>query len=185
MMKIRPLNKRKLKGAMPLVWRVFSEYEAEHDSEAGQKAFWEAIHSEEYLDSLTAFGAYERKELVGIIATRKAGTHLALFFVDGSRHGEGIGRRLWTAVLAENRSPIITVHSSLYAVEIYRKLGFTVTADVQTEGGIRYVPMEYRSVVVAHYPCPKKTCIRHGQCNECRAHHAGRKRPCPCEKVGQ
>ena len=33
---------------------------------------------------------------------------------------------------------------SLYAVEIYEKLGFTKTAEPQEDSGIRFVPMMYR-----------------------------------------
>lgn len=49
----------------------------------GKQAFWDAIHSEEYLSSLKAYGAFEDKELIGIIATRNEATHVALFFVKG------------------------------------------------------------------------------------------------------
>ena len=181
-MKIKKLNKKKMLDAIPLVWDVFIQYEATNYPEYGKKAFWEAIHSEEYLDMLTAYGAYEHKELVGIIATRNEGTHLALFFVDGKYHRKGIGRNLWNEVLAENVSPGITVHSSLYAVEIYKMLGFEVTGDIQNDGGIQYVPMEYRMVMNENCPCTKVKCIRHGRCSECKAQHAKRNRPRPCER---
>lgn len=93
---------------------------------------------------MNAYGAYEEQNLSGIIATRNEGSHLALFFVDGKYHDQGIGKSLWNAVLAENTSSTITVHSSLFAAEIYRKLGFVQTGDVQEDVGIQYVPMEYR-----------------------------------------
>lgn len=143
-MKIKHLNSGQLREALPLVWDVFSKYEAVNYSEEGKKAFWDAIHSDEYLNMLTAYGAFENKELVGIIATRNEGAHLALFFVDGNHHRQGIGRSLWNTVLAENTASIITVHSSLYAVEAYQKLGFVITDEIQDEGGIQYVPMKYQ-----------------------------------------
>ncbi|MGN0294248.1 MAG: GNAT family N-acetyltransferase [Lachnospiraceae bacterium] len=146
-MKIKKLSRRKLVNALPLVWEVFSEYEAVDYPEEGKRAFRNAIYSEEYLDMLAAYGAYEGGALTGIIATREEGRHLALFFVDGKHHRQGIGRSLWNAVLAENTSPTITVHSSLYAVDVYKKLGFAVTGEMCSEGGIRYVPMEYRMLV--------------------------------------
>lgn len=31
-------------------------------------------------------------------------------------------------------------------------------------------------------PCKKKKCERHGNCDECRKHHAKSKRQRPCEK---
>lgn len=143
-MKIRQLNREELNDALPLIWKVFCDYEAVNYPETGKQAFWEAIHSEEYLNMLNAYGAYEEENLSGIIATRNEGSHLALFFVDGKYHNQGIGKSLWNAVLAENTSPTITVHSSLFAVEVYRKLGFIQTGDVQEDAGIQYVPMEYR-----------------------------------------
>ncbi|MGN0329257.1 MAG: GNAT family N-acetyltransferase, partial [Lachnospira sp.] len=42
-------------------------------------------------------------------------------------------RALWNAVLEENLSGKITVHSSLYAVAVYEKLGFVQTDDVRDE----------------------------------------------------
>ena len=91
---------------------------------------------------------------MGIIATRNAGTHLALFFVDGNHHRQGVGRSLWNTVLEENTSPIITVHSSLYAVDVYKKLGFIIVGELQSDDGISYVPMEYRMVCDKDCPCP-------------------------------
>lgn len=41
--------------------------------------------------SLELFGAYKNKLLIGIIATRNEGNHIALFFVKGEYHKQGIG----------------------------------------------------------------------------------------------
>lgn len=180
-MKIEELKRKKLFEALPLIWDVFLEYEAINYPEDGKQAFWNAIHSEEYLDTLRAYGAFEGKELVGIIATRNEGTHVALFFVKGMYHGKGIGRSLWNAVLTDNISESITVHSSLFAVPIYEKLGFVQTDEMKQDGGIQYVPMKYSMVIRSDCPCTKQKCKRHGQCNECRARHVDSKRPRPCE----
>ena len=140
---IKLLSKTELHNAIPLVWKVFCEYEGVNYPEAGKQAFWEAIHSEEYLDMLTAYGAFENGKMTVIIATRNAGSHIALFFVDGKYHRQGIGRMLWNTVLADSTVNEITVHSSLYAVEVYKKLGFVPISDVQEDGGIQYIPMSY------------------------------------------
>lgn len=181
-MKIKKLSHGKLKDALPFVWNVFLRYEAVNYPEAGRQAFWDAIYSKEYLNTLTAYGAFDNKVLTGIIATRNEGTHVALFFVDGKHHRKGIGKSLWNAVLADNTSPVITVHSSLYAVPVYEKLGFAVTGEMQEDRGIRYVPMEYRMLINENCPCSKVNCIRHGKCNECRAHHEKHGRMRPCER---
>lgn len=68
---------------------------------------------------------------------------MALFFVKGACHGRGIGRRLWNALLEDSAANAVTVHSSLFAVPVYEKLGFVrLGPDCETDG-IRYVPMRY------------------------------------------
>lgn len=142
-MVIKKMNRKEVEEALPLVWRVFTEYEAVNYSDDGKEAFRRAIYSEEYISSITAYGAYEKSEVVGIIATRNKGAHLALFFVDGNHHRKGIGRRLWEEVFDESKSEEITVNSSMYAVPVYEKLGFSVVGEMQENGGIVYIPMKY------------------------------------------
>ncbi|QNU68884.1 GNAT family N-acetyltransferase [Ruminiclostridium herbifermentans] len=144
---IKALDRNELENALPLVWSVFCEYEAVNYPESGKQAFWDAIHSEEYLNMLSAYGAFEEDSLVGIIATRNEGSHIALFFVDGKYQNKGIGRSLWTAVIENSSAKEITVHSSLYAKDIYRKLGFSQEGDLREVDGIQYIPMIYKNVI--------------------------------------
>ena len=76
------------------------------------------------------------------------------------------------------------VHSSINAVAVYERLGFTVTDGVREENGIRYVPMAYKRTSKEDCPCKRTDCARHGRCAECRAHHARKKRILPCERGG-
>lgn len=144
---IKLLNKTELIKALPLVWKVFCEYEAINYTESGRQAFWQAIHAEEYIRKLKAYGAFLNEKIIGIIATRNEGSHIALFFVDGAYHRQGIGRALWNEVLQDTKANEITVHSSLYAVDVYKKLGFQQIDNVQQEGGIQYVPMVYKNLI--------------------------------------
>lgn len=140
-MTIKALSRKEIEDALPLVWEVFCQYEAKNYPEDGKEAFRQATHSREYLDMLSAFGAYDRDQLIGIIATRNGGAHIALFFVDGAYHRQGIGRKLLEACLKENDNSRVTVHSSEYAIEVYKRLGFVPTGEMQEDGGIRYLPM--------------------------------------------
>jgi len=130
--------------AMHLVWNVFSEFEAPDYVEEGINTFKDFINNEDEINKLEIYGAYEKGNLVGVIATRNEGSHIALFFVDRKYHRQGIGRDLLETVLSNSTSEIITVHSSPYAREIYHKLGFTDSDNEQIENGIRYIPMKYK-----------------------------------------
>ena len=103
-----------------------------------------AIHDEGFLSQLSAYGAFDGEKLIGILALKNEGSHIALFFVDGAYHRQGVGRLLWDTFPAESDKDEITVNSSLYAVGIYEKLGFIKTAEAQTESGIQFVPMVFK-----------------------------------------
>ena len=139
--KIRALSQTELENSLELVWKVFLAFEAVNYPEEGKTAFYAAIHSQDYLRTLTAYGAFDQDEIIGIIATRNEGAHIALYFVDGEYQRRGIGRKLFEKCLEDNDKRIITVHSSEYALNVYKKLGFVQTEELREEGGIRYIPM--------------------------------------------
>ena len=142
-MEINKLTEAEKANAMNLVWEVFLEFDAPDYTEEGVKTFRDFITDEVKTGSLEIYGANKNGKLAGVIATRNQGSHIALFFVDKRYHRQGIGRKLWEAVLRNSTAETITVHSSPYAGEIYRKLGFTYTDGEQIEHGIRYIPMKY------------------------------------------
>ncbi len=123
--------------ALELVWRVFLEFEAPDYSPEGVREFYQSIHDETYLSKLKFYGAFLGEELVGVIATRSGGTHIALFFVDGDHQRQGVGKTLFETV----RRGGMTVNSSPYAVPVYKKLGFHETAPEQSVNGLRFTPM--------------------------------------------
>ncbi len=124
-------------SALQLVWEVFQEFESPDYTQEGINEFYKTIHDENYISMLTMYGAFLSGELVGVIATRNNGRHIALFFVDGKYHRQGIGKQLFEAV----RTDKMTVNSSPYAVGIYRKLGFKAVDDEQSVNGLRFTPM--------------------------------------------
>lgn len=143
-MEIRKLYENEIDLALDLTWSVFKQFEAPDYSKEGIKEFYNSIHNEEWLAMLELFGAFKKNELIGVIATRNGGSHIALFFVRGDYHKQGIGRRLFERVLQENQVDILTVNSSPFAVLVYQKLGFEDTAPEQVTNGIRYTPMVYK-----------------------------------------
>ena len=127
-----------------LVTDVFMKFEAPDYSDEGVKSFFDtAINSQDFMNSLAIYGAYFDNSLVGVIATRNEGNHIALFFVDGQHHKQGIGRKLFETVLEYSTGKQLTVNSSPYAREVYYHLGFKDTDVEQTVTGIRFIPMKY------------------------------------------
>lgn len=142
---IQQINDQNLNDIIKLVTDVFTEFEAPDYSDEGVKAFFDtALNNQEFMSQLAIWGAYIDKELVGMIATRNEGKHIALFFVDGKHQRQGIGRKLFEIVLENSLSNELTVNSSPYAKEIYHRLGFEDTDVEQAVTGIRFIPMIYR-----------------------------------------
>lgn len=135
---IKRLKKTEKETALKLVWKVFLEYESLDYTQEGIDEFYKTIHDENYLAMLSFYGAFTNEELVGVIATRNSGKHIALFFVDGKYHRQGFGKQLFDAVQTDK----MTVNSSPYAVPVYSKLGFKLVNTEQVVNGLRFTPME-------------------------------------------
>ena len=141
---IRELRQDEIEKTLSLVWKVFQKYEVPDYTKEGTEEFYKSIHDESYLSELFCYGAFIHDELVGVIATRNSGSHIALFFVDGKYHRQGIGRQLFQTAQRANYSDRMTVNSSPYAVPVYHKLGFKDTDTEQTVNGLRFTPMELK-----------------------------------------
>lgn len=141
-MEIRKIIKEEMKDALSLVWDVFLEYEAPDYTEEGILEFKKAIDDAEWVEAREFYGAYDaNNKILGVIATKDK-THIALFFVDGKYHKQGIGRSLYNKVEALNDSKFFTVNSSPYAHEVYKHLGFIDTDNEQSVNGLRFYPMK-------------------------------------------
>ena len=144
-MEIKKVLLSELNVAIELVHDVFVQFEAPDYSDEGIKTFHDtALYNNDFLNSLDIYGAYLDGKLVGIIATRNNGNHIALFFVNGKFHRQGIGRKLFKVALGSSTSNEVTVNSSPYAKKVYQHLGFVATDIEQTIAGMRFVPMIYR-----------------------------------------
>jgi len=142
-MEIRKITETELPEAMDLVWKVFLEFEAPDYPQEGIDEFRRAVDGQLEKMTLDVYGAFEDGDLLGIIATRSGGSHIAFFFVKKEYHNSGIGGSLFRHIVPLTDSSFITVNSSPYAVKIYRKLGFIDTDTQQQLNGIIYVPMKY------------------------------------------
>ncbi len=135
-------HKRQKRFSLPVACSWIMEYVAPDYGAEGIRSFADFLQNGTH--HLAVFGAWEQDKLVGMIATRSECKHIALFFVDGQYHRQGIGKKLFEAVLEHGTANEITVHASPYAVRVYHRLGFTDTDTEQLTDGIRYTPMVYQ-----------------------------------------
>ena len=141
-LEIKKISKEDMKKALELVWKVFLEYEAPDYTEEGIKEFKKAIDDNTWIASRDFYGAYdENNRILGVIATKDI-NHIALFFVDGKYHKQGIGRKLYNKIKSLNNKGFFTVNSSPYAHEVYKHLGFIDTNIEQRVNGLRFYPMK-------------------------------------------
>ena len=150
-MEYRELKPDNLYEASSLVWVIFSEFVAPGYSQVGIETFRKFIQPEELEKSLGSgrffiMGCFDREKLVGVVLMRDF-CHVSLLFVDKAYHRRGIAKKLFTKAMKrctqENPKLVeITVNSSLYAVEIYRRLGFEIEGNETTKDGITFVPMK-------------------------------------------
>jgi pimeloyl-ACP methyl ester carboxylesterase/predicted GNAT family N-acyltransferase len=142
-LRVRPLEPSEICAALNLVWQVFLEFEAPDYAEEGVAEFKRFIDSKEMVETLALYGAFAKERMAGVAATRNNGNHIALLFVDSRYHRRGVARKLFETVRQDAAPGPITVNSSPYAAEAYRRLGFQDTDAERLTNGIRYIPMKY------------------------------------------
>ena len=86
-----------------------------------------------------------KSHISGMIAVRD-NRHICLFFVLKAFQGKGTGRKLLEEAIkkciAEDPGiSALEVNSSLYAVPVYKRLGFQEAKPEQNVNGIRFIPM--------------------------------------------
>lgn len=142
-MEIKKIDDEQIGKAIDLIWETFLQFEAPDYSVEGVQSFKSFIENKEIIQTLEFWGAYDNKELKGVIATNEDRKHICCFFVKAKYHRQGIGKKLWEYLLHNSQNEIITVNSSPYAVPVYHKLGFVDTDIEQLTDGIRYTPMKF------------------------------------------
>lgn len=138
---IRKLNSDEIASALKLTLEVFMEFEAPDYSQEGVEEFERFLNNQPEIDKLHFFSALYQDSLSGIIAMRN--DHICLLFVKKEFHRKGIAKALFRHILEQTQSEKITVNSSPYAIEVYKRLGFTATNTEQVTNGIQYTPMVF------------------------------------------
>ncbi len=150
-MQIIELDKNEIKRALFLVRVVFDEFIGHKFSKKGRNEFYKYISIQNILekydeDRIVFYGYYDNETLVGVIALRDS-NHISLLFVEKNYHGNGIARALFKEIemLCREDPKILklSVNSSPYAIEFYKKIGFKAIDKEKYKNGIRFTPMEY------------------------------------------
>jgi GNAT superfamily N-acetyltransferase len=133
-----------------LVLRVFDKYVGSDYSQQGQDVFHSFMQPEIILKRMStgysfAIVTLHDAEIIGCIEV-KNGNHISVLFVDDRYHRLGVAKRLISLAIEKASSTSsfneITVNSSPYAVDIYKKLGFLQLDQEVERDGIRHIPMK-------------------------------------------
>jgi len=141
----KEITQDRLYETLIMVRDVFMEFEAPEYSEEGIEEFLRFLEPDEITDKLInnilrIWICDFKDNVVGMIAA--CDNHINLLFVDGKHHRRGIAKQLLKIMIDYFKPGEITVNSSPYAVEAYRRMGFIEIDTEQIVSGIRYTPMK-------------------------------------------
>src|SRR6056297_1279138 len=141
--------------AHDMIKRTFAEFIAPDFSNAGKASFLEFIKIEEMTRRINSgesfiLAALDDGNVAGVIEISEY-SYIRLLFVDKNYQGNGIARLLLDEAYKRCRADWhecseLKVNSSLYAFEIYKKLGFEPAGEKQEKNGIIYIPMERKYI---------------------------------------
>lgn len=136
--------------AMSLVWKTFLRFDAPDCTPEGVQNFRNFI-TDERLKQAFLEGRYqmavamEGEAIVGVASLRSV-NHLSLLFVEESHHKRGIGKAMMGALCEYLKNEVgeryLSLLASPYAVEFYKKLGFSQVKPKANPSGIPVVFME-------------------------------------------
>lgn len=137
---------------LDLVRTGFDEFVSMDCNEEGIKFFYCFITLEEFRkrnqsETFTLTARTKDDQIVGMIEVRNDG-HICLLFVRNDFKRMGIAYSLFNkakdiCLQKAGGNVIMTVNSSIYAVDIYNKIGFTAVEKVNTINGISFVKMAF------------------------------------------
>lgn len=147
---IRPASIQDCEDISRLAISLSEKYVTEETVPGAAKALRETMHPEGIEKNLRSGYQYHVAELnniiLGVIGLKDHRQVIHLF-VDEAHHRKGIARALWdqaraTAIAAGNHGEFC-VSASLYAEQVYKKLGFESIAGPTERNGVVFVPMRY------------------------------------------
>ncbi len=137
--------------AHDMIKRTFAEFVAPDFSDTGKASFLDFINLEAMNDRIEngdsfILAALDDGDVAGVIEISEY-SYIRLLFVDKKYQGNGIARLLLDEAYKRCRADWhdcseLKVNSSLYAFEIYKKLGFEPVGEKQEKDGVVYIPME-------------------------------------------
>ena len=146
---ISAIKKREYGVTLEMVRESFWEYDASYYPRNGQDSFlaYASFPNFAYRQwhSHSTFVAKDQTRILGMIEIR-GDCHISMLFVAPNYIKQGIGRALITTAVERCVSRkmnlrYITVNSSLFAEEFYKKMGFTATESPTTNDGLTCIPM--------------------------------------------
>ena len=146
---IRWARESEWSSSMKMIWRTFLEYDGKDYTQEGIRSFFEFITDDDLYVSFLK-GKYQMMvaladgEVIGAGSIRSR-NHLSLLFVDGAYHRRGVGSaimaRLFDYLEREAGERYMSLKAAPYAVDFYRKLGFTTVRPEEEYSGIRVTSM--------------------------------------------
>lgn len=102
-------------------------------------AFFERISSTEYINFV-----FEQSGMIVGYISLKGGSYLYHLFVSEKFQGNGIACQFWQHAKENSQANSYSLRSSIFAVPVYKRFGFTEIGPVGTKDGISFQEMKLR-----------------------------------------
>lgn len=143
---IREFENKDAEEVTLLVEKVFNKFIAKDFTKEGILYWRDDLSPEGLIESLhnnRIFIAETDSKIIGIVRIKEM-QRISMFYVDEDYQGRGTGSKLMSKAIELFKEKGIGksfLKSSLYAVQIYEKLGFIKNGEIKKEHGIIYQEM--------------------------------------------
>ncbi len=147
---IREIEFNEIKNTLKFIEEVYLKTEYVNDSYEGYKTFLkEFINNDEIILNIKnrnniLYGYYKDSNLVGVISLDDD-NYILYLFVDTTYHNLGVASKLLSYVeniVLTRKNHTITLDSSIYGYEFYKKKGFINTSETVVVDSMKYIPMK-------------------------------------------